>query len=44
MDYIDLKPDHFHELCDRFRSEHLWTKANGEWKLRHTVSKDGVDD
>lgn len=44
MDYIGLKPERFHELCDQFRSPHLWAKANGEWKLRHTVAGDGVDD
>ena len=44
MDYIDMSPDHFHELCDKFRSPHLWNKVNGEWKLRHTVNSDGTDD
>jgi N-acetyl sugar amidotransferase len=38
MDYIGLKPDYFLELCDKFRSPHLWMKVNGEWKLRHVVS------
>lgn len=38
MDYLGLKPDYFLELCDKFRSPHLWTKVNGEWKLRHVVS------
>jgi N-acetyl sugar amidotransferase len=38
MDYIGMKPERFHELCDKFRSPHLWKKDNGEWKLRHRVS------
>jgi N-acetyl sugar amidotransferase len=38
MDYIGMKPELFHELCDKFRSPHLWKKDNGEWKLRHRVS------
>lgn len=38
MDYLGLKPDYFLELCDKFRSPHLWMKVNGEWKLRHVVS------
>lgn len=38
LDYIGLQPDYFLELCDRFRSPHLWMKVNGEWKLRHVVS------
>jgi N-acetyl sugar amidotransferase len=38
MNYLDMKPEYFHELCDKFRSPHLWIKdKNGEWKLRHTV-------
>ncbi|MFL5772062.1 MAG: hypothetical protein ACJ75F_02815, partial [Flavisolibacter sp.] len=44
MEYIDMKPEHFHELCDQFRSPHLWTKTGNEWKLRHTVNGDGADD
>lgn len=44
MDYIDIKPEHFHELADKFRSPHLWVKKNNEWKLRHTVNNDGADD
>lgn len=38
MDYIEMKPERFYELCDKFRSPHLWKKENGEWKLRHVVS------
>ena len=37
MDYIEMKPERFHELVDEARSPHLWLKENGEWKLRHTV-------
>jgi len=38
MDYIKLDIDEFMDLCDKFRSPHLWTKLNGQWKLGHTVS------
>ncbi len=38
MDYIGMRPERFLELCDQFRSPHLWAKENGEWKLRHRVS------
>ena len=38
MDYLEMKPERFMELCDKFRSPHLWAKENGEWKLRHQVS------
>ncbi len=44
MDYIEMKPERFHELCDEFRSPHLWKKQEGKWKLRHTVSCSGTDD
>lgn len=44
MDYLGMKPERFMELCDQFRSPHLWTKADGQWKLRHTVWGGGIDD
>jgi len=44
MSYIGMEPQRFFELQDKFRSPHLWTKVNGEWKLKHTVNRDGVDD
>lgn len=28
---------YFMALADQFRSPHLWKRANGAWKLRHTV-------
>ncbi len=37
MDYIEMKPERFMELCDKFRSPHLWKKEGGEWKLRHPI-------
>lgn len=45
MDYLDMKPECFLDLCDKFRSPHLWGKdINGNWKLRHTINKNGLDD
>jgi N-acetyl sugar amidotransferase len=44
MDYLDMEPERFFDLCDRFRSPHLWKKVDGEWRLRHTVNNDGADD
>lgn len=29
--------DYFFDLCDRFRSPHLWRFENGAWTLRHAV-------
>jgi N-acetyl sugar amidotransferase len=44
MDYIDMKPEHFLELCDKFRSPHLWKKEDGEWKLRDAVWHENTED
>ena len=45
MEYIDMKPEYFHELCDKFRSPHLWGKdTEGQWKLRHNVAQSGLED
>jgi len=44
MEYIEMKPERFFELCDKFRSPHLWKKVGQEWKLRHTVWGGGTDD
>jgi N-acetyl sugar amidotransferase len=38
MEYINMSPERFLELCDKFRSPHLWTKESGEWELRRQVS------
>ncbi len=37
MDYLEMDPEYFSQLCDKFRSPHLWKKEEGEWKLRHAV-------
>lgn len=37
MDYLDIKPEYFSELCDKFRSPHLWKKENGKWKLKFPI-------
>jgi hypothetical protein len=38
LDFIEMTPERFYELCDSFRSPHLWQKEDGEWKLLHRVS------
>ena len=37
MDYIEMDMEEFLDLCERFRSPHLWEKVNGEWKLKYQV-------
>ncbi len=44
MEYLGIGQDEFMQLCDKFRSPHLWKKVGSEWKLRHTVNHDGTDD
>ena len=44
MDYLEIEEQQFHNLCDKFRSPHLWNKENNEWKLRHNISLTGCDD
>ena len=36
-DYIEMDMEEFPDLCERFRSPHLWEKVNGEWKLKYQV-------
>jgi len=38
MTFLDIDPDRFLELCDEFRSPHLWESRNCKWELRHQVS------
>ena len=35
LEYIDMSRPEFFELCDQFRSPHLWKVGGGEWILRH---------
>jgi len=37
MQYIDMKPEEFHQLCDQFRPPHLWHENNGSWRLRSVI-------
>ena len=37
MEYLDIREEDFHRLCNEFRSPHLWKFIDGEWKLRKTI-------
>ena len=37
IDYIGLAPERFSELCDQFRSPHLWKRESGEWRLKYPI-------
>ncbi len=44
LEYINTTKDEFWKTIDKYKSPHLWNKIDGEWRLRHTVTKDGTDD
>jgi len=35
LEYVGMTRDELLQLCDQFRSPHLWKVEDGEWKLRH---------
>lgn len=37
MKELGMSSERFLELCDQFRSPHLWEKVDGQWRLRHQV-------
>lgn len=36
LEYVSMSREEFLELCDQFRSPHLWMVVDGVWQLRHT--------
>lgn len=45
LEYIGFSQEEFWAIINKHRSPHLWDKdETGNWKLRHTVGADGVDD
>tara|TARA_B110000305_G_C19398100_1_gene618586 strand:- start:833 stop:1723 length:891 start_codon:yes stop_codon:yes gene_type:complete len=44
IEYLGIDKKTFHETIDKFRSPHLWNKQDGIWKLKHNVSKTGLED
>ena len=35
LEFINLERDEFLDICDEFRSPHLWAIEDGHWVLRH---------
>jgi len=35
--YCDMSEEHFWDVIDSWRSDHLWEKVNGQWKLKYQV-------
>ena len=47
LSYIGIGEKEFWEVIDFYRglSPHIWGKdQDGKWKLKHTVSQDGIED
>lgn len=44
LTYCDIDEAYFWNVIDGWRMDHIWKKVDGQWKLRHTVNKDGVDE
>ena len=38
MEYLGIAPERFMQLCDEFRSPHLWKKEGDQWQLRHPLT------
>jgi len=38
LEYLDISEDHFWDVVDSWRGEHLWKKVNGEWIFRHPIN------
>lgn len=37
LDYLSIKKDDFINLCNKFRSPHLWRQTSNGWELRHSI-------
>ena len=44
LQYCDITKEELDSVLDSWRSDHLWEKVDGVWKLRHNVMGTGVDD
>ena len=45
LEYINSTEEEFWSSVNRHRSPHLWSQdLSGNWKLRHTVNQEGIND
>ena len=44
MNFVSMNENEFENICNKFRSPHIWKKIGNTWKLRHNVNKTGTDD
>lgn len=38
--YMDISLQEYHDTIEKFRTPHLWEKANGKWILKHPIWKE----
>jgi len=38
--FLEIEEAHFHEIEEKFRNKDIWSKENGEWKIRDFLIKD----
>ena len=39
LEYVSLSESEFEEVVDSWRSDHIWKRENGTWKLRFPISE-----
>lgn len=45
LEYCDITEEYFWDVINSWRDDRIWGKdQNGEWKLRHNVAGEGLDD
>ncbi len=37
LNYLDIKKDHFNNLCDKFRPNHIWRNTSNGWELKKPI-------
>mgnify|MGYP000929376253 CR=1 FL=1 len=38
LDYLGISEQEFNDIVDAYRQDHIWTRENDAWKLKHVVS------
>lgn len=44
LNYCDITEKYFWEIIEKWRSDIVWKKSKGKWKLKHIVNNDGLED
>ena len=42
LDYINLSEQDFWEIVNSWRSDYLWEKSHGEWKLKYSIADENA--